>query len=38
MLERLGTEQVTLDEHDCEHAFVISEGDIMARNVVKYFE
>uniref|UniRef100_A0A8R1IBW7 Lipid droplet-associated hydrolase n=1 Tax=Caenorhabditis japonica TaxID=281687 RepID=A0A8R1IBW7_CAEJA len=37
MLERLGDEQVTLDEDDCEHAFVISEGDVMARNVIKYF-
>ncbi|ULU09756.1 hypothetical protein L3Y34_014260 [Caenorhabditis briggsae] len=38
MRERLGDGQVTLDEHDCEHAFVISEGDIMAKNVVKYFD
>ncbi|CAI5438690.1 unnamed protein product [Caenorhabditis angaria] len=38
MLELLGENQVTIDEDDCEHAFVISEGDIMARNVIKYFD
>ncbi|CAI2309619.1 unnamed protein product [Caenorhabditis sp. 36 PRJEB53466] len=38
MIERLGSEKVTLDEHDCEHAFVIAEGDIMAKNVIKYFK
>lgn len=38
MRDRLGEEQVTLDEDNCEHAFVISEGDIMARNVIKYFD
>ncbi|CAB3407580.1 unnamed protein product [Caenorhabditis bovis] len=37
MLERLGDEHVTLDEHDCEHAFVIKEGEIVARIVADYF-
>ncbi|VDD89500.1 unnamed protein product [Enterobius vermicularis] len=36
MLERLGEEIVTIDAGDCEHAFVIKNGDVMAKRVADW--
>lgn len=37
-MERYGHEHVKIDADDCEHAFVIKNGEIMAKNVVKTIE
>lgn len=37
-LDRLGEKHVVVDEHDCEHAFVIKDGEIMAENIISIVE
>ncbi|KAE9548885.1 hypothetical protein FO519_007910 [Halicephalobus sp. NKZ332] len=37
-LDRLGENHVLIDEDNCEHAFVIKDGEAMTRNVVSLIE
>ncbi|KAK0404247.1 hypothetical protein QR680_017362 [Steinernema hermaphroditum] len=38
MKKRIAASQVTIDEHGCEHAFVIGESAVMARELIKHIE
>lgn len=37
-LDRLGEKYVLVDEDNCEHAFVIKDGEVMAKKIISVVE